>query len=188
MWRPKGKISPLTTTESIYQGQLKFNDPINQKEGITFYNTINIPAFFSGRRKWVQVGSSRVRKLKDANSVWHTDTQLGLAPYGDTPFPYATFDVTGTIPEDSPGLPLPAGYVRGEAANTFEMWMMFEPPGGQWVPLRAVIWSWSGTATNGPDGWAVESGTNTIDPRDFETEDYPFWKSDIRYRQWVPTL
>jgi hypothetical protein len=152
---------------------------------MTFYNTISIPADFSGTRLWVQVGTSRVRQLQDANLAWHVDTQLGPPPYGDTPIPYV---VIGTTPVDSPGLPLPGGYVRGKAANTFEMWMMFQPPNGQWVPLRAVNWSWSGVATNGPTGWGVESGTNSVDPPDSETEDYPIWKSEIRNREWIPPL
>ena len=189
MWRPRGRISPLTTSVVIYQGRLKFTDPINQREGITFYNTISIPVGFSGIRKWVQVASSRVRTLEDVNSVVHRETQTGAAPYGDTPIPYNSFDATGTIPGDSPQtVSLSGGYVRAEASNSFEMWMMFEPPGGMWVPLRAVNWSWIGSATNGPDGWAVESGTNSIDPHDFETEEYPAWKSNIRNREWIPPL
>jgi hypothetical protein len=186
MWRPKRKISPLTTSVVVYQDILDFGDPVHGNEGITFYNTINIPTGFSGTKKWVQVGSSRVRTLEDVNSVVHRETQNGAAPYGDTPIPY---EVTGAIPDDSPHtLTLTSAYVRAEASNSFEMWMMFEPPGGVWVPLRAVSWSWSGSAINGPGGWALESGSNTVDPPDFETENYPIWKSNIRDHQWIPPL
>ena len=40
----------------------------------------------------------------------------------------------------------------------------------------------------GPSGWGLESGTDSVNPTDFDTETYPIWNSDIRNRQWIPPL
>jgi hypothetical protein len=60
------------------------------------------------------------------------------------------------------------------------MWMMFKPDGGQWVPLRAVNWSWSGSATNNAGTWTLESGsTHSVNPSSFDTTTYPQWNSNV---------
>jgi hypothetical protein len=64
-------------------------------------------------------------------------------------------------------MPLFSGYTDASAANTFEMWMMFEPPGGKWVPLRAVNWYWSGDATYGVSGWYVSSQSHSPNSKRF---------------------
>lgn len=62
------------------------------------------------------------------------------------------------------------------------MWMMYEPPGGIAVPLRAVSWYWHGVATNGPSGWSLASSPDdhSVNPADFDTQDYPLWNSNVR--------
>jgi hypothetical protein len=65
-------------------------------------------------------------------------------------------------------------------SNSFEMWLLFKPDEGQWVPLRAVNWSWSGSATNIGGTWILESGaTNSFNPQDFDTKTYPQWNSNV---------
>ena len=68
------------------------------------------------------------------------------------------------------------------------MWLVFKPTTqtAHLVPLRAVDWYWSGSATNsgatnGLLGWVLESGTatNSIDPPDFETEVPPIWTRNV---------
>jgi uncharacterized Zn-binding protein involved in type VI secretion len=186
--RPTAKVTPSTTSVNVIGNLLIFGQIINgvPTDGITFSNTITIPAGFSGSNFWIQVISSTVRNLQDT-STNHVLTQNGASPYGDTPIPYAAFDNTGTNPVDSPNLPLPSGYVRGVASGNFEMWMMFQPTNGIPVPLRAVNWSWSGSATNNAGTWLLESGaTNSVNPTDFDTETYPLWNSDARNKQWIP--
>jgi hypothetical protein len=56
------------------------------------------------------------------------------------------------------------------------------------VPLRAVNWSWSGTATNGSSGWTLLSGTNSINPPDFDVQQYPFWNSNVKDDLFIPPL
>jgi hypothetical protein len=188
MFRPQAKISPATTSVNVLDGNnLVFSSP-TYDDGITFFHTINIPARFSGSIIWVQVASSLVYNLQDTNSIWHVFTPNGASPYGDYPIPYEAFDDTGTNAVDSPGLLLLPHYIRGVASGNFEMWMMFLPAGGHQVPLRAVNWSWSGSATNGPSGWGLQSGNNSPNPSDFETEDYPLWNSSAKDAQFIPSL
>jgi hypothetical protein len=188
--RPTAKISPWTTSVNVNStlGYEALVFDTSTDDGITFSNTMTIPNGFSGSNIWVQVIFSRIRQLQDTNLIWHVETENGSSPYGDTPIPYQGFEGPN-LPADSPNLPLPpSGYVRGSAANSFEMWMMFQPPGGIWVPLRAVNWSWSSSATNSPNGWGLESGTNSVNPTDFDTQTYPLWNSDVRNRQYIPPL
>jgi hypothetical protein len=75
-------------------------------------------------------------------------------------------------------------------SENFETWLMFTPDGGHPVPLRAVNWFWSGSATNGPDGWGLSSSSDnhSHNPTDFETETYPFWKDNVTHFYWQPPL
>jgi hypothetical protein len=189
--RPTAKISPWTTSVNVYGNLLVFLD-LTMPNGITFSNTISIPANFPGSVEWIQVCNYRVRQCLDTNLVWHREIENGLSPYGDTPIPYTAGLRSGTNPVDSPRQPLPyGGYLLCDATNTFTMWMMFKPTNGIPVPLRAVNWFWSGSATNdvsqiGGNDWQLESGTNSVNPNDFDTQTYPIWNSDIHNRQWVP--
>ncbi|MGH7953666.1 MAG: hypothetical protein ACREFE_17350, partial [Limisphaerales bacterium] len=185
MWRPQAKISPSTTSVGVYFGNLlTFAEP--PTDGITFYHTITIPAGFSGSTIWVQVDSNPVRQLQDSSSTWHIFTEKNSGPYLDTADPYPPEDFVGTDPVDSPGLQLPSSYLRGGAADTMEMWMMFQPVGGHRVPLRAVNWFWNGSATNGPSGWGFSNGDNSHNPTDFETETYPTWNDNVLDAQYEP--
>jgi len=71
---------------------------------------------------------------------------------------------------------------REEALDRLTMWMMFRPPGGMLVPLRAVDWYWHGVATNGPSGWALSSdpGNHSVNPQDYDVQTYPLWNSSAR--------
>jgi hypothetical protein len=34
----------------------------------------------------------------------------------------------------------------------------------------------------------TQSGTNSVNPTDFDTQTYPLWNSDVRNRQYIPPL
>ena len=185
MVRPQGKMTPHTTSVSVntcsYGYPALVFGACQAGEGITFSNTITIPPRFSGTREFYQVANTNTTVLWDVNWVSHRRVHNGQNPYADSPEPYGKF-IVPNVPADSPGFGLPSsGYVRASALDNFDMWMGFRPTGGHWVPLRVVNWYWSGSATNGPGGWALESdaGDHSINPQDVETENYPLWKSDI---------
>ena len=188
MYRPNGKISASTTRVTVISNLLWFCD-LDVADGIIFSNTLAIPTNFSGSTNWAQVLFSINVVFQGANSTNYVRHQNGADPYGDYPIPYGEFLEGTHIPADSPAEVLPnSGYVRCERSDSFRMWMMFEPPGGIWVPLRAVDWRWHGIATNGPSGWGLASSPDdhTVNPPDFPTENYPLWNSDVHSYHYVP--
>ena len=186
MYRPKGKMTPVTSRVTIYINWLTFSD--TDVDGITFFNTLAIPAGFSGFSDWIQVMPSVRAALHYANGTDYNRVQDGSAPYGDYPIPYDEFLKTmPKVPVDSPGELLRIGCVKTERADMFSMWMMYTPPGGIWVPLREVDWHWSGSATNTAGAWTIVSSDNGVDP-DFEQTRYPEWNSAVKAYHWNPEL
>jgi hypothetical protein len=197
MFRPQAKITPATSSVSVYflKGhlQLVFSSDTNHN-GITFYYTLNCPSNFPGSPKWVQVDSAPFGLFQDTNSASHVSVENVIpGPYLDTSFPYGYYDATGTNAVDSPGLILDTvdqnKYVKAEEGDSMGMWMLFKANSGDClVPLRVVNWSWSGSATNGPSGWQLETGNPANSPSDSDTETYPLWRSNVTDDQWIPSL
>ena len=179
---PTAKITTFTTSVGIFPREqwqwLFFNSYTGP--GITFSNSVNIPAAFPGSIQWVQIDFNTILKLVDTNSTAHTNLQEHIGPYLDTTYPYITF-LNGN-PVDDPGMELPNGseYALCQQSDTFEMWMMYQPSNGIPVPLRAVNWSWTGSATNYLGlSWMLKQGTNTVNPADFPTTTFPQWNSNV---------
>lgn len=63
-------------------------------------------------------------------------------------------------------------------SDSFTMWLMFQPIDGQWVPLRKVNWSWSATAALSGTNWVLTNATNTANPLDIDSTDYPQWSDN----------
>jgi hypothetical protein len=191
MIRPQATISTGTTSVGVnYKAgylSLIFASPFAW--GIKFYNTIT-PSELLGSTQWIQVVNQSDRELMDIHSTNHVWTRNGSAPYGDDPIPYGPQAFENGVPVDGPGLQLlDSRYTRAVASGSYTMWMMFQPPGsGHLVPLNSVSWSWSGSATNGVDGWGLEKGTNTLNPKGADTQTYPQWKSLSTDAQWQPPL
>jgi hypothetical protein len=187
MYRPKAKVSPVTTRPTVFQGVLLIFSDVPVGDGITFRNTLTIPQGFSGDAKWVQVLNNISVTFQDATQTY-TRIQNGPPPYGDYPIPYAAhLDSDPTIPVDSPYEQLYDCFQRCTVSEAFKMWMMFEPPGGVWVPLRAVEWSWSASAVNGAGGWVLDGpGTNTPNPPDHDEQNYAVWNSNVRSKHYNP--
>lgn len=158
---------------------LEFADPLHSPHDGINYDYSFDPGEFSGQVDLLQLVESINRQRQDIHSVWHTYSQYMPGPYLDTSDPYG-------IIVDSPSLGLPATYLRASAADGFETWLMFTPTGGHRVPLRALNWSWSGSATNSPSGWGRASGGNSPNPTSFETEGYPAWTDNISHSYWTP--
>jgi hypothetical protein len=191
MYRPVGTITPWTNSVTVVlDNWLQFVDFNSYPpDGIIFSNTLTIPGGFSGTTNWVQVILGSARSKMDFLGTNHISTQTnGPPPYGDHPalYPFRLAEDSST-PADSPFSELTAGYLRVEVADNLQMWMLFEPPGGRMVPLRTVNWSWGGAATNNFSRWQLQVGTNSVNAN-FETEDYPLWKSKWDQGVWTPPL
>jgi hypothetical protein len=139
----------------------------------------------------VQKVNSFDREMQTNNSsgAWY---ELGPPLTGsvlDTSYPYPQWTTDNKLTVDAPAQGLvnspDAPYKTVKTADSFTMWLMFQPSGGQPVPLRTVSWSWSGTAvlTNTPDTngnyWVLTSSTNTPSPTDSDSTTHPEWTDNV---------
>jgi hypothetical protein len=182
--RPTATVTTQTASVNAdnFIGLLGFYDAITYGAGITFSNAITIPSGFSGTNEWVQIVLNPYRAQHDTNGIWWVYTENGAAPYLDTSYPYTNrFGITANVAYDSPSSPLSNGYNEITATNSFKMWLMFKPAGGQWVPLRTVTWNWSGTATLSGSSWILASGSWSTNPPDADAGTiFPQWNSNVR--------
>jgi len=70
--------------------------------------------------------------------------------------------------------------------ESFEMMMMFSPPGGGVpVPLRKVDWWWKGTARNwDTGGWSLLTNNIVTNQSDADALQYPQWQSWATNSHW----
>ena len=70
------------------------------------------------------------------------------------------------------------------ASDSFNTWLMYRPPGGIWVPLQMLTWSWGADANinplpPAPNGtWTAENGS-FVPGSPTPTEAYPAWTTVI---------
>ena len=188
---PTAKITTSTTSVNIFSRGawqwILFDGTAGP--GITFSNTISIPTNFPSSVVWVQVDYNPTFSLLDTNSILHTNLQEHAGPYVDTSYPYKA--LSNGNPVDTPGTELPNGneYVECMDSDTFEMWLMYQPTNGIPVPIRAVNWSWTGSATNYLGlTWMLKQATNSVNPVDFPTSTFPQWNSDVTNDSLVPPV
>jgi hypothetical protein len=138
--------------------------------GIRFSNAITMPTlsstnyYNSGNTnysiQWVQLLTSSTAIVTVSNSatniVSHSIEQNGTVL--DVFYPYPPESETTTA--DSPWVELGGpGEISATRGVNAEMWLMFEPQNGSWVPLWRISWTGSGTATGYGNTWSL-SGTN----------------------------
>jgi len=143
-------------------------------------------------------------KIPDGNGGWTLPSQ-GLD--GAFPYQYGyqanpdgspgaavsgssyTWNVSGTgISGDMPTAPYSPPAVSGDVGGTnwytatmkdsFTTWLMYQPPGGVWVPLQKLTWSTNTTVSNTSGPWAVSSGSTVTTPSSgTSANDPPTWTS-----------
>ena len=192
MYRPTATISPVMSSVTLFFRTnvflLQFGVFTNDINGITFSNTVAYPTNFQGSTEWIQIAFTNDRSMQDFFATNHIRIHNGSAPFLDTEDPYTSKLDDGTA-VDSPGQGIGLLITNVVAADSFQMTMMFDPPGGGMrVPLKSVNWSWNGNAhtTNGLDGWVV-SGSGNVNSN-YDTESYPQWKSNTTNASWNPPL
>jgi hypothetical protein len=158
--------------------------------GITFSNVYTMPSGVSGTFQWVQVIDYAVLRYQTniANGGWFT---LSVSNVSDFTVPYPNVLATDRT-EDSPGASI-GNDINGPFCNSkhlmdsraFEMYLEFQPPNGNWVPLRKVLWNYSGEAvlvdTNcAVTSWVGTNFSNNANPTDISADTYPRWTNSIR--------
>jgi hypothetical protein len=191
---PSASITTATTSVTVDTNLHRLRFAVGTNNGITFSNTISgVPTNFASSLVWAQVVTSSTRNVTESNGTVHVlmhTNSLGTncpPPYLDA-LPYTAY--VGNSPVDSPSMALLGPpYVGVAAYDQFEMWMMFQPSGGICVPLRAVNWFWSGSATNSGGGWTFQSSpTNSVNPTDYPTTVFPSWNCPFKNYLYVPHL
>jgi hypothetical protein len=193
MYRPQATITTQTHSVIVSSArgspELTFGLPFTNQQGIVFSATISLPPGFSGTTEWVQVvNNSQATRQRASDLKYERYHAAGL----DTSFPYGNDPTNNPLQTtDTPGYQLLDGYLEYNALTSeFEMWFLFQPDGGERVPLRAVNWNWSGSATNTLDGWSIEAGTatNSGNPSDFDAQTYPRWTDNVTNQNiWIPS-
>jgi hypothetical protein len=173
--------SGIVTIDGIYgEPTLRFGVNIAGLTGMGFSNSITMPNGYTGNTniQWVQEGISflETEETNDGSGIWYSTGQPTNNVL-DTFYPYPP-DSASTA-SDSPHSRGLNNYIAVTCSGHFNMWLMFKPDGGQWVPLRSVNWSWSGTGTNDFGLWVLSSHTNSINPSDINTSTYPVWTQNL---------
>ncbi len=119
---------------------------------------------FSGTFTWVQVIGNDTITLTDGNG--HQSQAPGSPASGlDNQFPYFPPNWQLNPASDSPAVSLDGaiGDVNVHRSFSATMYLMWKPinlpnaDGAVWVPLRAVTWSWAGTAIWSNSQWSLYS-------------------------------
>lgn len=166
--------------------------------GILFSNAITMPQgdYNSGNTnyalEWVQVIAPNYLATQTftnyletqtfTNSDPHTYSQSATNVVLDTFYPYP-FSPAFPYPDadDSPFITIDfPTEIAASVSQSSEMWLMFQPANGNWVPLQTVNWSWSGAATNSGTGWVLTSTNWSANPTGVDAgTTYPVWTNNV---------
>src|SRR5262249_2756017 len=145
----KGTVSCDTdftpSTDALHYG--KPRNALGTPGMLMDYGSVSIPLGLSGTWQWVQVITT-TRQRANPNL---TEIRSGSGLDNFYPMPFSPAG-TGTEVEDSPGQLLLRENVLltfYQVNDNFITYLMFKPNvsgATHWVPMRRVIWSWSGKA------------------------------------------
>ena len=174
------EVTKPTATLTATGGTSRIGHPIENSptidlyvHGLKFNGTVSIPAAFGAGGEWsfVQLATldswAKLDPTDDDPPAIKLDGGTyfdgGDYPY-DGPFPVGTSKSTTDIPR----VPLKAAYHLWAADLSFNMYIMFTPPGegAKQVPLLRLPWSWSDAAVYYEDDLTVpwRKATEQRDP------------------------
>ena len=89
---------------------------------------------------------------------------------------------TDSVRRRQPGMLLPGWAIKAVASDTLKTYLMFLPPpppnnDSKWVPVGAIDWGWSGTATKQSGKWSVTSKSKS-GPTYSPASDHPVWSQN----------
>ena len=146
--------------------------------GMLFSPTVTPPSGYSGNinLRWVQKVSSLLRRVQtdDSPPAWYREQATNVLDVS-YPYPFNPYPCTSDSPS-STGL---SPYQTVSYSDSFEMWLMFKPDGGQWVPLRKVAWHWDGAGSKYGATWTLDSHTDPGNPDDTDTTAFPTWTDNM---------
>jgi len=187
--RPTAKITTTGGTVALDLGTNSYTTlhcglPQAGFVGMLFSNTVVAPPGYSGNinLEWVQKISSLLRRVQtdDTPPVWYRRQATDVL---DVQYPYQLAS-PDSCTSDSPNSQELSPYQAVSYSDSFEMWLMFKPDGGQWVPLRKVSWHWDGAGSKYGITWTLDSHTDPGNPIDTDTTTYPLWTDNINNHPW----
>jgi hypothetical protein len=144
---------------------------------MSFQHTITTDAYCAGQAGYVQVLDGDYTDPKNVNCIPVPINGPALdGAFGEFPADRQT-----TVPANASSNLLNSFYDgpyvvtwNGCAQEdlSFSTYLMFQPPGGIWVPLRKITWELHDEAANGA---TVNGAEHVIGPTDNETADFPKW-------------
>lgn len=180
VFRPTAKITTVTGTVALdtnwnngyfalHYGYIsEFGTP-----GIQFYSSITTNGC-PGHIKWIQIINSLSDDVIATGGYYDVHLLLTNALDNADSYPYNTL----TNAEDSPGRPVNKASDKSvSVSDNFSMWVEYQPPGGIWVPLSVVNWSWGGEGSTNGVNWSLISSNNIVNPTGFETTTFPTWNN-----------
>jgi|SRR5450432_3035003 len=182
-------ISTPTGNVGIFAGPVLGFGPT----GIKFTPTLTTPSGDSGQFKWVQLITNDTSTLTTTSgtvkSCVPVTTPASSSGTGlDTAYPYAT----GTSTSDSPSGALSSStYKKVARSFTAQMYLLWDPvlPAGCTgggctsipIPLGAVSWGWSGTASYSSPNWSLTASSKTTPSWVPSSSSYPTWSDLVPY-------
>jgi hypothetical protein len=158
------------------------------------FNVTNfsVPSQFAGNTNinWFQVATSQTRREQASSGTWYQQLGTNLCDGGTalgSEFPYG-FDPSFIYPRtsDSPKSRSLANYIGVSYSDSFDMWLMYKPNGGQWVPLQKVSWHWDGAGNWNGTNWVMTSHTDPGNHSGTDTTTHPIWTGNTDDLQWQP--
>jgi hypothetical protein len=153
--------------------------------GMLFSNIVTFPSEYSGNTnydlQWVQkcISFRGEVETNDGSGAWYEGLAANVL---DTSYPYRYDPLLPYSPpctDDSPNSQDLSPYTSVSFSEVFEMWLMFKPSGGQWVPLQAVAWSWSGAGYFDGSIWQLTDGSSTLNPTGINITTFPVWTDNL---------
>jgi hypothetical protein len=158
------------------------------------FNVTNfsVPSQFAGNTNinWFQVATSQNRQEHTNSGTWYQKQGTNLCDGGvsfGTTFPYG-FDESFLYPitTDTPQSDNLANYIGVNYSDSFDMYLMYQPNGGKWVPLQKVSWHWDGAGSWNGTNWVLTSYSNPGNPIGANTSTHPTWNGNTGDLQWQP--
>jgi hypothetical protein len=183
-----------TVALNYYQGGIRLHcGDVFGTVGMWFNVTnFSVPPPFSGNTNinWFQMVTSQLRREQASSGQWYRKQGTNLCDGGIKPgtsFPYP-FDETFQYPiaTDSPKSDALVNYIGVDYFDTFDMWLMYKPNGGKWVPLQKVSWHWDGAGNWNGTNWTLTSHTDPGSPTGVNIANHPTWRRNVDDLQWQP--
>ena len=140
---------------------------------------------------WFQLATYQNRQEEASSGQWYQKLGTNVCDGGVGSFglfyPYP-FDLSFVYPiaTDSPKSTNLVSYVGINFSDSFDMYLMYQPIGGQWVPLQKVSWHWDGAGSWNGTNWILTSYHNPGSPLGSNITTHPTWNGNTDDLQYNP--